>query len=71
MNSRPGTKFVQEGEYAAAVEVKWIEAENEWAPYLSVEDASKLDQDRKALRAGDLKAAARLARVYQLTPIAG
>ena len=37
----------------------------------SLEDAQKLDQVREALRAGDLKTAARLARVYQLTPIAG
>ena len=41
-----------------------------WSPYLSVQDADKLDEVREALRQGDVKAAARLARVYTLTPVA-
>ena len=41
-----------------------------WAPYLSLEDALKLDDVRAALRRGDLENAARLSRVYTLTPVA-
>jgi len=41
-----------------------------WAPYLSLEDALKLDDVREALRRGDIENAARLSRVYTLTPVA-
>ena len=41
-----------------------------WAPYLSLEDALKLDDVRAALRRGDIEDAARLSRVYTLTPLA-
>jgi hypothetical protein len=37
---------------------------------MSMEDAHKLDDVRAALKAGDLKAAARYGRVYELRPIA-
>lgn len=69
MRSKRQTKLVHEGEYAAEVEVELIESPEEWAPYLSLEDARKLDQVRDALRRGDLKQASKFARVYRLTPI--
>ena len=67
--SKRFTKFIQEGQYAAAVDIEWIESDTGWSPYLSVEDAQKLDEVREALRKGDLKKAGQLARVYQLTPV--
>jgi len=70
MTKKHHTKFVHEGQYAAAVEVDWIESETGWSPCLSVEDAEKLDEVREALKAGDLKKAGHLARVFQLTPLA-
>ena len=70
MTKRRRTRFVHEGEYAAAVEVEWIESDTGWSPYLSLDYAQKLDEVREALRRGDLKRAAQLARVYQLTPVA-
>ena len=63
-------KLVHEGRYAAEVEIEAIESDTGWAPYLSLPDARKLDEVRHALRKGDLKATARLGRVYQLTPVA-
>lgn len=63
-------KLVQEGDYVAEVEVELLEDEQGWSPYLSLDDASKLDEVREALRRGDLPAASRLARVYRLTPVA-
>jgi hypothetical protein len=69
LNRRRGTKFIHEGQYAAAVEVEWLESETGWSPYLSVQDAQKLDDVRDALRRGDFKTAGRLSQVYQLTPI--
>ncbi len=69
MNARRHTRFVREGSYAADVEVELIEEANGWSPYLSLDDACKLDNVREALRRGDLEAASRLARVFSLTPV--
>jgi hypothetical protein len=69
MSRRLHTKLIHEGQYAAEVEVKLIEADDGWAPYLSLADAQKLDTVRKALRRSDLKEANQLARVFQLTPV--
>ena len=70
MNKRPYTKFIHEGQYAAAVEIEQAESDTGWSPYLSAEDAQKLDEVREALKTGDPKKAGHLARVYQLTPLA-
>lgn len=69
MSTKRHTKFVREGRYAAEVEVELIEEGHGWSPYLSVDDARKLDEVREALRRGDLQAASRLARVFNLTPV--
>ncbi len=70
VNARSTRKLVREGELIAEVDVTLLEAEGGWAPYLSVDDAYKLDDVRDALRAGDVKRASRLAnRVYRLTPV--
>lgn len=69
MKKRKHTKLVREGPFAAEVDVELIEAENGWSPYLSLEDAYRLDDVRDALRRGDLASASRLARVFNLTPV--
>ena len=69
MTRRRTTKLVREGEYAAEVKVELIDGEGGWAPYLTVEEAYKLDNVREALRSGDLSRAAKLARVFRLTPV--
>jgi hypothetical protein len=69
MSNRRQTKLVHEGEYVAEVEVELIESSEGWGPYLSLEDAQKLDEVREALRSGDLIAASKLARVYRLMPV--
>src|SRR5207245_7182966 len=69
MNARRHTKFVREGSYAAEVDVELIEEENGWSPYLSLDDARKLDDVREALGRGELKAASRLARGFSLPPM--
>jgi hypothetical protein len=69
MSKRRHRKLVREGHYAAEVEVELIDAGDGWSPYLSLDDAHKLDDVREALRRGDIQAASRLARVYSLTPI--
>ncbi len=70
MSGRSTKRLVREGEFVAEVDVHLVEAEGGWTPYLSVEDAYKLDDVRDALRAGDVKRASQLANaVYRLTPV--
>jgi hypothetical protein len=66
MATRRQLKLVREGEYVAEVEVELIEEGEGWGPYLSLEDAEKLDRVRRALRAGEVKKAAGAGRVYRL-----
>ncbi|MCX7041037.1 MAG: hypothetical protein NT005_18140 [Spirochaetes bacterium] len=69
MTTRKRTKIVHEGKYIAAVDVEILEDETGWSPYLSLDDAYKLDDVREALRRGDIAAASRSSRVYSLTPV--
>jgi hypothetical protein len=69
MKKRRHTKLLHEGDYVAEVDVDLLEAETGWSPYLSQEDAYKLDDIRDALRRGDIPRAAKLARVFTLTPV--
>jgi hypothetical protein len=70
MSERQTKRLVREGAYVAEVEITLTETEHEWSPYVSAQDVRKLDEVRLALRRGDLAAAARLARVYELKPVA-
>jgi len=69
--TRKHKNLVHEGQYAAKVQVDLIETDDGWSPYLRLDDAYKLDDVRDALRRGDIKRAASLARVYKLTPVSG
>ena len=70
MRKRRHTKLVHEGQYVAEVDIELIDAETGWSPYISLEDAQRLDDVREALRKDDVKSATRLARVYTLMPVA-
>ena len=54
----------------AEVEVELLEDDTGWSPYLSIEDAYKLDDVREAVRRGDLESAAKYGRIYELRPVA-
>ena len=62
-------KLIYEGGYVAEVDIEVIYTEEDWSPYLSLEDALKLDEVRLALREGKLKKATSLARIYKLQPV--
>ncbi len=70
MITRKKTKYIHEGKYVAEVDVDLVIDDDEWSPYLTIEDAYKLDDVREALRHGDLKTAAKKAKVYELHPVA-
>jgi hypothetical protein len=70
MTKTHSQKLVREGRFVAEVDVELLHDEGSWSPYLSMDEALKLDKVRAALRAGDVKSASKLARVFSLTPIA-
>ena len=65
---RKTIEFVHAGKYAAEVPVELIE-EGGWSPYLSLNDAKKLDAVRSALKNGDVRTAAKHGRVFELRPV--
>ena len=69
MKKRKHTKIVHEGPYVAEVDVELMEIGSGWEPYLSLDDAYKLDEVRDALRRGDITRASKLSRVFTLTPV--
>ncbi len=64
------TKLIHIGEYMAEVEAELIDTSEGWSPYLSIEDAQKLDDVCEALCQGNLKTATNLAQIYTVIPIA-
>jgi hypothetical protein len=69
MKQKRQTKLLHEGDYVAEVDVDLNYTDEGWSPYLSLEDAYKLDDVREALRQGNVKNASRLARVFTLKPV--
>ncbi|MFH1975113.1 MAG: hypothetical protein ABIJ52_06075 [Pseudomonadota bacterium] len=69
MKRKQYKKLVHEGKYVAEVDVVLLETDEGWSPYLSVEDACKLDDVKESLRRGDIQRAMRLSRVFSLTPV--
>jgi hypothetical protein len=70
MYPRKHTKLIHEGKYVAEVEIEIIDTEGGWSPYISLEDALKLDDLREALKSGDIKTAKKLAKIFVISPVA-
>jgi hypothetical protein len=67
---RKTTKLIHEGKYAAEVPIELLYSEDSWSPTMSLEDARKLETVQLALQRGDVAAAAKHGRVFELTPVA-
>lgn len=67
--NRKSVRFVHADRYAAEVEIELIPDDGAWGPYLSKDDALKLDRVRGFLKRGDIAAASREARVFEMMPI--
>lgn len=67
MKKKNRSKLVHEGDFIAEVNVKLIDTGEVWSPYISIEDAYKLDDVRDALRKGD--PASKFSRVFKFTPV--
>jgi hypothetical protein len=69
MTTRKHTKLVHEGNYVAEVDIEIIDTNDGWSPYLSLDDALKLDDVREALKKADITSASRNSRVYELSRV--
>lgn len=68
--TRSHIELVRERDLLAEVSVTLIEdgsPDSGWGPYLSLEDAKRVERVRAALSAGDVSSASRDARVYRVT----
>ena len=70
MHKRKHRKFIIEGKYVAEVEIEIIDSDEGWSPYLSLDDALKLDEIREFLKKGDIESAKKYAKVFTLSPVA-
>ena len=59
------------GNILAEVEVHLIPDDIAWGPYLSNDDVRKIERVNKALRKGDIEAAALDAKVFEVMALAG
>lgn len=69
MNKRKHTKLIHVGKYIAEVDIEIIDSGDGWSPYLSLDDALKLDDVRDALRRKNIAFASKHARVYEISRI--
>jgi hypothetical protein len=69
MRTEHRTKLIHEGKYVAEVDIAVVETDTGWSPYISLEDAYKLDDIRSALRSGNIESASKLGRIFTLTPV--
>lgn len=70
MSTKRTIEYIHVGRLVAEVEVTLIDTNSEWSPYFSLEDAQKLEAVRAALKRGDIASAAKLSKVYEMTPVA-
>ena len=64
------TKIIREGHYMAEVKVSLMPDDGAWGPYISADDALKMERVRLALKAGDKKSAAKEAVIYEVSRVA-
>lgn len=70
MRKKTITKLIHSGDFIAEVDVELIYTDDDWSPFLSIDDALKLDDVREALQRGDLDLVKSMARIFKLSPVA-
>lgn len=62
---------IHKGLYVAEVDVTSVDENSPWSPVVEKEDVFKTDRVRLRLRRGNVKAAAKEAKVFELMPLSG
>ena len=63
------TKRLRQGNLMAEVKVTSIPDDGAWGPYLSLDDANRLERVKRALKSGDVEAALKDATVFELSQV--
>ena len=69
--TRKTIKRLYEGKLVAEVEITHHFTGEDWDPTIDIVDIEKLERVQLALRRGDVAAAAKEAKVFELLPLAG
>lgn len=64
------TKRIYVGEVMAEIDVTLTDEPEAWGPHIDPAELDRIDGVRNALKAGDLKTAAKEARLYSVKPLA-
>ena len=70
-HKRKTIEMIHEGKYAAEVEVTVHYSGTDWDPTIELAEVQKVERVQLALRRGDVKAAAKEAKVFELLPLVG
>lgn len=62
-------KIIHVGDYVAEVDVQLEESTDDWAPYISLQEALRVDNVREALQRGDILSASKEASVFEISPV--
>ena len=61
--------LIRDGDLVAEVQVKLADDHEDWRPTMSIDDATKVDMVRQAMRAKDYDQVRKLAKLYRLVPV--
>lgn len=64
------TKRIYVGDVMAEIEVEMADEPEAWGPHIDPSELDRIDELRRALKTGDLKAASRLGKLYSVKPLA-
>lgn len=64
------TKRIYVGNIMAEIEVSMTDEPEAWGPHIRPEELDRIDQVRRDLKSGNLKSAARQAKLYSVVPLA-
>jgi|GEM_PF-2891402 len=64
------TKRIYVGDVMAEIEIEMTDEPDAWGPHANPSELDRIDQLRKQLKAGDLRAASKNAKLYSIKPLA-
>jgi hypothetical protein len=64
------TKRIYVGDVMAEIDVVMSDEPSAWGPHIDPSELDRIDQVRRELKSGDLKAASKQAKLYSVKPLA-
>ena len=64
------TKRIYVGDVMTEIDVVMSDEPSAWGPHIDPSELDRIDQVRRALKSGNLKAASKQAKLYSIKPLA-